>query len=83
MIDPSPSQACGLGPSLSRERERGFGEAAVRLCGAAAQVLGWRPGEFWEATPAELAAVLGRFAPCADVPDTAMIEELRRRFPDE
>jgi hypothetical protein len=25
----------------------------------AAQVLGWRPGEFWAATPAELALSLG------------------------
>ena len=35
-----------------------FGTAAVRLCGIAARLLGWRPGEFWAATPAELAAAL-------------------------
>jgi len=30
---------------------------AARLCGLAARVLGWRPAEFWAATPAELAAI--------------------------
>lgn len=31
-----------------------FGEAAARLCSAANVLLGWRPGEFWDSTPAEL-----------------------------
>jgi hypothetical protein len=35
-----------------------FGRAALRLCGVAARSLGWRPAEFWAATPAELAAAL-------------------------
>lgn len=35
-----------------------FGEAALRLSGIAARLLGWRPAEFWSATPAELAAAL-------------------------
>jgi hypothetical protein len=35
-----------------------FGPAALRLAGLAARLLGWRPGEFWAATPAELAAAL-------------------------
>lgn len=35
-----------------------FGDAALRLCGVAARTLGWRPGHFWGATPAELAAAL-------------------------
>ena len=33
-------------------------DTAPRLCALAAQVLGWRPGEFWSATPAELAMAL-------------------------
>ncbi|MFY9351018.1 MAG: phage tail assembly chaperone [Sphingobium sp.] len=37
----------------------GFADAAVRLAGVAGWLLGWRPEEFWRATPAELAAVLG------------------------
>ena len=35
-----------------------FADAVLALCGIAARVLGWRPGEFWSATPAELAACL-------------------------
>lgn len=35
-----------------------FGPGAARLAGWAARQLGWRPAEFWAATPAELAAVL-------------------------
>ena len=35
-----------------------FGAGALRLAGLAARQLGWRPHEFWAATPAELAAAL-------------------------
>jgi len=35
-----------------------FGAGARRLSAVAARVLGWWPGEFWEATPAEFAAAL-------------------------
>ncbi|WP_287940630.1 phage tail assembly chaperone [Sphingopyxis sp.] len=31
---------------------------ALALAGVMARVCGWRPGEFWAATPAEVAAVL-------------------------
>jgi uncharacterized phage protein (TIGR02216 family) len=59
-----------------------FGEAASRLCHVAAVMLGWRPNEFWNATPAELALVL--VAPAeAQGPDGATIEALKQRFPDE
>lgn len=43
---------------LSREREVFFGSAAVALLGVMARVAGWRPAEFWAATPADVAAVL-------------------------
>ena len=33
-----------------------FGDAALRLAGLAGLLFGWRPEEFWQATPAELAA---------------------------
>lgn len=36
-----------------------FGQSACRLARLAGRVLGWRPQEFWAATPAELATVLG------------------------
>jgi hypothetical protein len=60
-----------------------FGEAAARVCGAAAILLGWRPAEFWDSTPAELAAVLKPLTAETDGPDGATLDELRRRFPDE
>lgn len=37
---------------------RAFGPGALRLAGLAARALGWRPDEFWQATPAEFAAIL-------------------------
>lgn len=33
-------------------------EIIPRLCALSAQYLGWRPGEFWVATPAEMALAL-------------------------
>ena len=59
-----------------------FGENASRLTGAAALLLGWRPWEFWDATPAELAAALGADEG-ALAPDREVLAELMRRFPDE
>lgn len=35
-----------------------FADSAVRCGTLAAQMLGWRPAEFWIATPAELAMAL-------------------------
>lgn len=59
-----------------------FGEAAARLSGVAAMLLGWRPDEYWNATPAELALALEPPAGAAEPPDPQVIEELKRRFPD-
>ena len=58
-----------------------FAECAERLAGAAAMLLGWRPNEFWEATPAELAAALR--VDEAVGPDREAFAELMRRFPDD
>ena len=60
-----------------------FGDGAARLCSAASVILGWRPDEFWSATPAELGLALQMPSAAADAPDLSTIEELRRRFPDE
>lgn len=35
-----------------------LGPTALRLAGLAARMLGWRPAEFWGATPAELFTAL-------------------------
>lgn len=34
-----------------------FAESAERIFGQCALLLGWRPDEFWSATPAEVAAI--------------------------
>lgn len=48
-----------------------FAEAAARWCPLAARLLGWRPGEFWSATPAELAMALAEPAdPACPPPPT-------------
>ena len=46
---------------------RALGPGAARLAGLAARLLGWKPQEFWQATPAELAATLAPYEP-ADEP---------------
>lgn len=35
-----------------------FSSGALRLAGLSAKALGWRPADFWNATPAELAAAI-------------------------
>jgi uncharacterized phage protein (TIGR02216 family) len=60
-----------------------FSEAAGKLAGLAGAVLGWRPEEFWRATPAELGAVLGALAGPEEAPARrADLERLMERFPD-
>ena len=60
-----------------------FGEAAARLSSAASALLGWRPRDFWSATPAELVAALSLLTAETDAPDANTIEMLRQRFPDK
>jgi uncharacterized phage protein (TIGR02216 family) len=60
-----------------------FSEAAGRLAGLAGALLGWRPDEFWRATPAELGAVLGAMAgDCEEAVSRPYVEALMKRFPD-
>ena len=44
-------------------------------------LLGWRPGEFWDSTPAELASAL-RLNGMFNGPDGETIDALMKRFPD-
>lgn len=60
-----------------------FGESAAELSSAAAALLGWRPDEFWRATPAELALALEPVTGRVEAPDGETMDELRRRFPDD
>ncbi len=60
-----------------------FAAAAVRLAGLAGVLLGWRPNEFWTATPAELATVLNAMAGGQEATaSTADLERLMEMFPD-
>lgn len=56
-----------------------FAAAAVQLAGLAARALGWRPQEFWAATPAELAQSLGTLALGETPPSRAEILNLIER----
>ncbi len=60
-----------------------FTESSARLAGLAGALLGWRPEEFWQATPAELAAVLramgGDAESAASQDDLARLMEI---YPD-
>lgn len=59
-----------------------FGTCAAQLCGVAAVLLGWRPREFWDSTPAELATTL-QPQMAADGIASETLADLMRRFPDE
>ncbi len=63
-----------------------FAERAARLAGIAGALAGWRPHEFWAATPQELetllAALGGQEGAGAPPPDAAAIAALKEQFPD-
>lgn len=61
-----------------------FAAAAGRIAGIAGAILGWRPDEFWHATPAELATVLAALAGEGDAPPPGATERnrLMEMFPD-
>jgi uncharacterized phage protein (TIGR02216 family) len=55
----------------------------MRLAGLAGALVGWRPDEFWVATPAELATVLRAIGGEAEVPaSSADLNRLMEMFPD-
>lgn len=58
-------------------------ERARRLAGLAGALIGWRPEDFWRATPAELACVLGAMAPeSGGAIDAVDLAALMEQFPD-
>lgn len=59
-----------------------FASGAARLAGLAARHLGWRPGEFWAATPSELALCLAPPLPEGAPPSRAEIERMIERDRD-
>ncbi|TMJ18695.1 MAG: phage tail assembly chaperone [Alphaproteobacteria bacterium] len=61
----------------------GFVSAAAKLAGLAGALLGWRPDEFWNATPAELATVIAALAGDEPKPlDANDLARLKEMFPD-
>ncbi|MEN9683764.1 MAG: hypothetical protein RLZZ427_1515 [Pseudomonadota bacterium] len=61
---------------MTANAPRYFGSGANRLAGLAARLLGWRPTEFWYATPAELAAVLAPEVDAAPPLDRAELNRM-------
>jgi len=59
-----------------------FAETARGLAGATAWLFGWRPHEFWQTTPAELAAVVQACAVPEQHADHELLCELMEQFPD-
>jgi uncharacterized phage protein (TIGR02216 family) len=57
-----------------------FAAGAVLLAGLMARRCGWRPAEFWAATPAEIAAVLGPPDATGRPFDRATLDELMARL---
>ena len=55
-----------------------FAASAARLAGRAGAVFGWRPYEFWAATPAELGALVAAMRGDGDGLEAADVKALRR-----
>jgi uncharacterized phage protein (TIGR02216 family) len=62
--------------------ESNFLALATRFAGQTALLLGWRPDDFWNATPSELAAILAAMVPQTEAVDATMLAELMKEFPD-
>ena len=62
----------------------GLGRSAIALAGVMARVAGWRPDDFWAATPADVCAALAGWGEAeADAPvDGAALAAMMERFPD-
>jgi len=60
-----------------------FADTAARLAGLAGALAGWRPDDFWTATPADLAAVIQALAgEAAEIAGQADLDRLKEMFPD-
>lgn len=59
-----------------------FSDAAGRLAGLAGALLGWRPDEYWAATPAELMAVLAAIGGGPEAASADDLARLKEMFPD-
>jgi len=70
------------------QENRSFSPSISRLSGTVCAALRWTPDQFWDATPAELAAISAVFADNAPghlglAPlGTEQLEKLKETFPD-
>lgn len=64
--------------------DRDFARSARHLGGDAALLLGWRPNEFWSATPADLLIALEPLRAMGRTGgmDPATMHNLQEQFPD-
>jgi len=64
--------------------EQAFGPGAARLVGLMARVAGWRPDDFWAATPADVRAVLAGWTESGGDAcfDRAALSAMMEQFPD-
>lgn len=60
-----------------------FADAARRAARVAAAMLGWRPAEFWAATPEELRTALGLDENAGTPATGTMLARLMEAFPDD
>ena len=67
---------------MVEDETRLFAGSAARLAGIAGALLGWRAGEFWAATPAELAGVIAVLAPEETGASSGDLARLMEMYPD-
>lgn len=76
-------EAAGVGAASGGE----FGAAACAMMGLMARLFGWRPDEFWRATPEEVAGLLMSMAvvnaPVVGGVARAELRQMMEAFPDE
>src|SRR4051812_27850266 len=81
-LRPPPLHQPSAGPPPRDKLGEEFAGAARRLAGAAGLAFGWAPDIFWNATPAELAALAGALAGEEVAPPGASeIARLKELFP--
>ena len=59
-----------------------FADSALQLSGRTALLLGWRPDDFWNATPSELATILAALSPTGNAADGSTLGQLMELYPD-
>ncbi|MVZ97781.1 phage tail assembly chaperone [Sphingorhabdus sp. IMCC26285] len=60
-----------------------FSHNALQIFAQCVWILGWRPHDFWDATPGELASIFSVGAAFTETPpDSAALHTLMELFPD-